>query len=201
MSYLPVIALLLISFVSTAQTRTSSVALRVSGGLGISNKPGTVFGAPFALSGELATIINDRWRIAAEGGVLSFRDSKYPYDKIGLIFSSYSRYDHQYVGILVGHTLLAANESQRLFLSSGADYLLIVDPNIQTSSGFLSGKSFNYLYERYLNIPFQLDYSVLFSERKQTRLVLTGRWNFNPYHSFPMISIGVELPIYTRSSG
>lgn len=144
----------------------------------------------------LSTTFNDRWRIAFEGGAVAFRDSKNPYDRIGLILSGYSRYDHQYFGLLIGHTLLNADQPQKLFLSGGADYLLIVDPNVKRSSGFFSGKYFDYQYNRYLNIPVQLDYSVRPLGSKWVSLLFTGRWNFNAYHSFPMLSAGVNLSFY-----
>lgn len=174
----------------------TAVSMRLNTGIGISNKPGVMFGAPFALSGELSVLLRNRWRIAAEGGIMEFRDAKYPDKKIGLIFSSYSRYGHGYFGLLIGHSLLNVNNPSRLFLSSGADYLLIVDPNVKRTSGFFAGYQFDYRYERYLNIPIQLDYSIEPFAGKRTRIVFVGRWNFNAYHSFPMVTAGVDLPMY-----
>lgn len=189
------ITLLLLSLVSIAQTKITSIALQVNTGVGISNKPGTVFGAPFSLSGDLAVTFNERWQIAAEGGGVRFRDSKHPYDKIGLIVSGYSRYDHQYVGLRVGRNSLSSARPQQLFFSSGVDYLLVIEPNVKTSSGFFSGKSFDYQYKRFLNVPIQVEYSTPVFKGKQTRVSFTGRWNFNAYHSFPMISVGVGIPV------
>ena len=195
-NYLSILALFLVSIASSAQTKRVLVALRPGIGVGISNKPNVMFGAPFAISGELGVTFKDRWRVAVDGGAAAFRDSKHPYDKLGLILSGYSRYDHQYVGLLAGRSLLKADQFQNLFFSTGADYLLLIDPNVKTSSGWFGGKSFHYQYYRYVNVPIQLDYSARFSRNKQARMVITGRWNINAYHSFPTIRIGVDLPIY-----
>ncbi|CCH00556.1 hypothetical protein FAES_2547 [Fibrella aestuarina BUZ 2] len=185
---------------STTQLKTplvTAVAIRFNAGIGIGNKPNVLFGAPFALSGELSVLFQDQWRIAVEGGALDFRDAKYPTQPIGWsLLGGYSRYSHQYVGLLVGRSILNTVHSQKLTLSSGADYLLVVDPNVKSSSGFFSGTHYDYRYERYLNVPIQLDYSIAPFARKRTRVAVVGRWNYNAYHSFPMVSIGVDLPMY-----
>lgn len=200
MRYLPIVVLLLLSsFASMAQVKLTSVALRVNMGVGISNKPNVLFGAPFILSSELSTTFNERWRVAAEYGTLAFRDAKYPYEKIGLLWSTYPKYSHQYVGLLVGHTLLRTDRPQKLFLSSGADYLLIEVPKVENSSGFggfFNGKSISYSYERYLNIPIQLDYSIQPFGGYPVGIVFVGRWNANAYHSYPTVSLGINIPIY-----
>lgn len=189
--------LLLTACTSFAQTTLTATALQINTGVGISTKPETMFGRPFHLSGDLSATFNDRWIIGVEGGALGFRDSKYPNDKIGLIISSYSRYQHQYFGLRIGRMLLSADQLQQTVVSSGADYLLVIEPNIR-QSGF--GKSFNYVYKRFLNVPAQIDYSFLPFAKRLTRFSFNGQWNFNAYHSFPTISLGVILPIYIRSS-
>lgn len=204
MRYSLTVALLLLAFTSLAQTKITRIALQINTGVGISNKPGVMFGAPFYLSGDLGVTLNERWRIAFEGGAMAFRDSKNPNDKIGLIFSSYPRYDHQYFGLRISRNVLNVVRAQQLFVSSGANYLLIVDPNVQRTSGFgfFSGsKYFNYQYRRYLNIPVQADYSMLPFRGKRTRLTFSSRWNFNAYHSFPTFSIGINIPIFTLKAG
>lgn len=195
MRYVIGAALLFLSSASMAQPLTS-VSMRFNVGVGISNKPAVLFGAPFALSGELSTTLRNRWRIAVEGGVMGFRDAKYPDNKIGLIFSSYSRYSHRYFGLLIGHSLLNVDRPNSLFLSVGADYLLIVDPNVKSSSGLLAGYYFDYRYERYLNIPVQLDYSIRPFRNKKSKLAFIGRWNFNAFHSYPTLCVGLDIPIY-----
>ncbi len=157
-----------------------------------------MFGAPFHLSGDLVTKLDNRWQVAVECGVLDFRDAAYPDDKIGLIFSGYSRYQHQYVGLRVGRSLLKAGYPHQLTVSSGADYLLVIEPNIKVSSGFLGGKSFDYIYKRFLNVPLQLSYSLSLREDGMTELTIGGRWNVNAYHSFPTITVGFVLPFYAR---
>lgn len=185
--------LLLVAVPSLAQLALTSVDFRVNMGVGINNKPETMFGAPYFLTGDLTATLNRRWQIAAEGGGLSFRDAAYPYDKIGLLCSCYSRYQFQYFGLRVGHTLLTVGQSQQVVVSSGADYLLVIEPNIKRSLS----SSFNYVYKRFLNVPAQIDYSLPLTARKTSRLSVSGRWNFNAYHSFPTLSAGVIFPIYS----
>lgn len=197
MRHLLVAALLSIPFLSAAQTNGFRIGFRFNTGIGISNKPNIMFGVPLALSAELDAIFSDRWRVAAEVGTVNFRDSKHPYDHIGLaIFPTYPRFAHQYAGLLVGHSLLKANRPHKLFLSSGADYLLIIDPNIKTSFSLIGNKHYDYLYTRHLNIPVQLDYSILPFKNRDSKLVFIGRWNFNGYHSFPTVSVAIDIPIY-----
>ncbi len=190
---------LLTAFASFAQTKLTTIDLRIQTGIGVSNKPGTMFSEPFYLSGDLSATLNNRWLIGVEGGALAFRDAKYPNDKISY-WGVYSRYDHQYFGLRIGQVLFRTDQFQQGVISSGADYLLIIEPNIKTSSGLLSGKSFDYIYKRFLNIPAQIDYSFLPFTKRLTRFSVSGRWNFNAYHSFPTISLGVIVPIYMLRS-
>ena len=199
MRYLFTVQLLLTFIASTAQVRISQVMVQVNAGIGISTRPATMFGTPLFLSGELAFTLINQWRIVAEvGGVIGFRDSKNPTQKIGLIIGSYSRYPHNYGGLRIGRNLLSVTQAGELFLSSGADYLAVIEPNVKTSSGLLGGNSFDYRPKRNLNIPIQLDYSTGPFGGRNARITFSGRWNFNRYHSFPTISVGVGIPVYNR---
>lgn len=186
---------------STTQSKTplvTAVDMRFNAGIGISNKPQVLFGAPFALSGELSVLFRDQWRVALEAGALAFRDVKYPEKVSGWgWFVGRSRYMHAYYGLLIGRVVFSTERSQKLTISSGADYLLITDPNVTIEKTALwRSVYFDYRYERYLNVPIQLDYSIAPFARKRTRIVFVGRWNANAYHSFLTASIGVDLPIY-----
>lgn len=198
MRYLFTVQLLLTFIASTAQVRISQVMVQVNAGIGISTRPATMFGTRLFLSTELAFTFSNQWRIIAEGGTVDFGDSEYPTQKIGLIVSSYSWYQHNYGGLRIGRNLLNTTQTDQLILSGGADYLAVVEPNIKRSTGFLGGLYYDSQLKRYLNIPVQLDYSTGPFGGRNARLTFSGRWNFNRYHSFPTISVGVCIPVYNR---
>ncbi len=183
---------------SIAQAQIDRISVQYNAGVGISNKPETMFGKPFFLSGQLAFDFKKHWRIAAEGGIVDFRDADFPTQKVGLLMSTYSRYQHGYGGLRVGLNLLAFTKPDELFVSTGANYLLIVEPGVKLTGGFFNGYAFHYEEKRYLNIPVQIDFVTGSGSKRNIRIVFSGRWNFNRYHSFPTISAGINIPVYNR---
>lgn len=197
MTNLRVFLLLFVFSPAIAQPTISAITGQIRTGLGIGNKPGTLYGKPIFFSADVGVTFSNRWQLTAEGGALSFRDAMYPDQRIGFWFKSYSRYEHYYGGLRLGRNLLKTSPARQLTLSGGADYLEIVSPNIRRSSGFLGGYVSDRRLKGYLNIPVQLDYSFI-PFGISPRFSISGRWNFNAYHSFPTISAGIIAPVYTR---
>ncbi len=182
---------------STAQAKLDEVRGQIRMGVGVSNKSATMFGTPIFLSADITVSFTNRWQFTAEGGGVAFRDQEYPTQQIGF-FGGYSRYQHNYGGLRIGRNLLDTAQASQLILSSGADYLAIIEPNVKLSAGLLSGYSYHYELKRYVNVPIQVDYTPGPFTTRHLRVSFSGRWNFNSYHSFPTFSLGISIPIYER---
>jgi hypothetical protein len=184
-----------------AQTKVTRIVLQPGIRLGMPTNWERMFGNPFFVGGCVGVSLNDRWLFGVDAGGTAFRDAKFPDQKFGLIFSSFSRYRHEYVGVKVGYQVLPEGSSCKLQLSTGANYIYISDPNITYKGGWFGPYGYNYIDHRLVNVPIQADLHFKpFYRNSQARVFVSSRLNLNSYHLFATASIHLNIPIALRSS-
>jgi hypothetical protein len=194
MKYLFTILFLLVVLPATAQVKPGLVSLRVHAGVGLSIGTERMFGEPFFISGEVGLTLPKRWQLIGEVGITSFRDAAYPTQNIGFLDQVYSRYAHQYAGVTIGRNILSFPQGAEIYISTGADVLIVQEPYVEFTGGIIKGYRATYETKRCLNIPVQIAFYSQPLGRSGTRVVGNGRWNINSYHPFPTISAGVTIP-------
>ena len=174
------------------------MSVQLSTGLGLSRRPDVMLSAPFYGSAAVSVPVKRHWRVIGEGGTVSFRSTEYPDYKFGFILAIRARFQHNYVGLRIGRNLLRHGSTHQLIVSGGADYLAIVEPVFSHTSGLFAGPKLDYTLNPYLNVPFQIDYKSGLATVGSVGLLLSIRYNVNPYHSFPVANGGVFIPFFKR---
>ena len=179
--------------------RLERVAVQVNMGVGIGNKPDAVFGRPFFLTGNLMFESAKGWRVYTEIGTLAFRDVAYADRNFGFNFlPEYARSRHTFGGLRIGHSLVNNRQNGELSLSGGVDYLVVRKPTVTTIPGYITKYSFDYAATHWANFPVQHDVASAALGSLQVRVLVSGRWNMNTYHSFLTASIGISMPVYDK---
>jgi len=187
-------------FILTKPVCWGQASVQITAGVGISTRPEKMFGAPFFISGALSVPFKTQWRIIAEAGSVQFRNAEYSDEKFGFWTQSYARVQHNYAGLRLGCNLLNTGGPDQLIVSGGADYMAVVEPMFtQKSGGLFSGTQLGYELKQFFNMPVQIDYKPNIPDTGSIRLLLSARYNINPYHSFPTVSGGIFIPISKHS--
>lgn len=181
-----------------AQLRLDRVALDLNLGMAFNTHPTRTFGTPAASAASLTALTRNRWVLAVEATSTGFRDRVFT-QKVGLIFEGYVRYRHDFYGLRVGRALGVDSSGGRVLLTTGANLLVVDGPVGYDTGGFFFGPVPIYRTSYFVNIPVQAEYRIPFRRGGRNRAILTGRYNFNGYHSFPVFGVGMGIGVYSRT--
>ncbi len=196
MRTLSLTALIVSGFVQPmrAQFRIERVLIEPNIGIGISTLPDKMLSPPLALMGSVTVETTHGGAFVIEAGGVNFRDAAFPQKHNTLLFSHYVRRNISFYGARIGKTFLLNDAGQRLALTVGLNSLDVIEP-IGIKPGILYS-AIEKDTSSYLNIPLQIEYHVLRKHNPSRRLVFTARWNFNAYHSFPILGVGYKAAIF-----
>lgn len=189
-----ILSLLLLggSLPAQAQMRVERITLEGSPvGLGFTTNT-KMRGNPAVFGASASVHLRGGWVVAPEVGSTGFRDAIHT-DKVGLIISTFVRYQHNYWGLRLGKGFVIDSLKKQVVVSTGVNYLTVAKPEIERT-GFL-GPIYDYPKFHFINVPVQLDFLFPFLNKKNF-FTVTARYNFNTYHRFLTIGAGLKFMIY-----